>query len=90
MEITLTPEMEEMKTGDYVSPSHVLSEGLIYLRNSRIPKKERLENLRREIQKGIDEVRDGNYRTYDSAEEMMEDIIREARAEFEGKKKNGK
>lgn len=95
MEITLTSELEslineEMQTGDYFSPSDVLREGLLYLRASRIPKKERLENLKREVQKGIDEIRNGNYQSYNSAEEMMEDIIQEARAEFEAKKKNGK
>ena len=82
MQITLTPEMEkllnqELATGDYVSPSHVLHEGLFLLRASRIPKKERLENLRREIQKGIDEIRAGNYTTYnvDELDDFVEEII---------------
>lgn len=95
MEITLTPELEnlineELQTGNYFSPSDVLREGLLYLRASRIPKEVRRENLRHEIQKGIDAMREGNYRSYDSADEMMEDVIKEARAEFEAKKKNGK
>ena len=95
MEITLTPEMEkmiseELATGNYISPTHVLCEGLLYLRTHRIPKEVRLENLRREVQKGIDDIRQGNYKTYDSADDMMEEIISEARAEFEAKKKNGK
>lgn len=94
MEITLTPELEklieeEMKTGDYFSPTDVLREGLLSLKSRRIPKKERLENLRREIQKGVDAIRDGDYKTYNSAEEMMEEIIGEARSEFEANK-NGK
>jgi antitoxin ParD1/3/4 len=95
MEITLTPELEnlineELQTGNYFSPSDVLRESLLYLRASRIPREVRRENLRREVQKGIDEIRSGKSRTYNSAEEMMEDIIREARAEFEAKKQNGK
>ncbi len=95
MEITLTPELEdllneEMQTGDYFSPSDVLRESLLLLREMKKPKQVRLENLRREVQKGIDDIRQGNYKTYDSADEMMEEIISEARAEFEAKKKNGK
>ncbi len=58
MEITLTPELEtlineELQTGDYFSPSDVLREGLLSLRARRIPKAVRLENLRREVQKGL-------------------------------------
>ena len=95
MEITLTPEMEkmiseELATGNYISPTHVLCEGLLYLRTHRIPKEVRLENLRCEVQKGIDAMRAGDYKTYDSADDMMEDIIKEARSEFEAQKKNGK
>lgn len=95
MEITLTPELEnlineELQTGNYFSPSDVLRESLLYLKASRIPKEVRRENLRREVQKGIDAMREGNYRSYNSADEMMEDVIKEARAEFEAKKKNGK
>jgi antitoxin ParD1/3/4 len=95
MEITLTPELEdllneELQTGDYFSPTDVLREGLLSLRTRRIPKEVRLENLRREVQKGIDDIQQGNYKTYDSADEMMEEIIKEARTEFEAKKTNGK
>ena len=95
MEITITPEIEkmigeELETGDYFSPTDVLRESLLYLRTRRIPKKERLENLRREVMKGVDAMRNGDYRSYNSAEEMMEDIIKEARAELEAKNKNGK
>ena len=94
MEITLTPELEklindELATGDYVSPSHVLHEGLLYLRAIRTPKEIRRENLRREVMKGVEEVRNGESRVYNSAEELIEDIKREARAEFEARKKNG-
>ena len=81
---------EELATGNYISPTHVLCEGLLYLRTHRIPKEVRLENLRREVQKGIDAMRAGDYKTYDSADDMMEDIIKEARSEFEAQKKNGK
>ena len=95
MEITITPELEnlineELQTGEYFSPGDVLREGLLLLKERKIPKHQRIENLRGEIQKGIDAIRQGSYKTYDSADEMIEDVIKEARAEFEAKKKNGK
>lgn len=95
MEITLTQEIEdlineEMQTGKYFSPTEVLREGLLSLKMERVSKEERKENLRREIQKGIDAMRQGNYQSYDSAEEMIEDLIKEANAELEAGKKNGK
>lgn len=95
MDITLTPELEnlineELQTGEYFSASDVLREGLLSLRSRRIPKEIRLENLRREVQKGIDAIHEGNFTTYNSADEMIEDIIKEAHTEFETKKQNGK
>ena len=95
MEITITTELEdlineEMQTGNYFSPNDVLREGLLLLKAHKIPQEVRRENLRSEIQKGIDAMRDGKYRTYYSADEMIEDVIKEARTEFEAKKKNGK
>ena len=99
MEITLTPELENLisekvKSGKFNSASELIQVSLSRMfKEESIQKGEKqrkLENLRREIQQGIDEIRSGNYRSYNSADEMMEDIIQEARAEFEAKKKNGK
>ena len=94
MEITLTPEMEklideEMQAGDYFSPTDVLREGLLSLRAKRIPKEVRLENLRREIQKGIDDIRQGNHKTYDAdnLDEFVEGIIERGKERLN--KRNG-
>ena len=94
MEITLTPELEdllneELQTGDYFSPNDVLREGLLSLRTRRIPKEIRLENLRREVQKGIDDMRQGNYKTYnaDKLDDFIEDIIERGKEKLN--KKNG-
>ena len=94
MEITLTPELEdlineEMQSGDYFSPADVLREGLLSLKASRIPKEVRRENLRREIQKGIDAMREGNYKSYnaDELDEFFEDIIKRGTEKL--KKGNG-
>lgn len=95
MNITLSPELEnlineELQTGDYFSPNDVLREGLLLLKEIKIPREVRRENLRREIQKGIDDIREGRYTTYNSVEELAEDVIKEARAEFEAQRNNGK
>ncbi len=39
-------------------------------------RKLRLEKLRCEVMKGINEMRAGNYTTYNSGEELAEEIIR--------------
>ena len=95
MNITLTPELEnlvkeEISSGDYHSPQDVVREGLLLLKEMKHSRQERIENLRREVQKGIDQIREGKSRTYHSADEMIEEIISEARTEFEAGKSNGK
>ncbi len=94
MNITLSPELEnlvneELRTGDYFSPSDVLREGLLMLKESKIPREVRRENLRREIQKGIDAMRAGNYTTYnaDELDDFVEDIIKRGREKMN--KQNG-
>lgn len=92
MNITLPPELEKMveekvKSGCYDSPSQVVRDGLRLLKEQDQLKQLRLEELRREIQKGIDDMREGRYTTYNSAEELIADVIGEARAEFETKRK---
>ena len=95
MNITLTPELENLinekiKSGLYNSPSEVVQESLQLLKKRDELKHWRREELRREVMKGVEQMRNGQYRTYSSAEELAEEIITEARAEFELKKKNGK
>ena len=95
MNITLTPELEnlvreEIMSGDYHSPNDVLREGLLLMKEMKLSRAERIENLRREVQKGIDQIREGKSKSYNSADEMMEEIISEARANLEMKKSNCK
>lgn len=95
MNITLTPELEnlvkdEISSGNFESPHEVLREGLLLLKEMKLSRQERIENLRREVQKGIDQIRSGQYKTYDSADKMMEEIMSEVHAEFEARKTNGK
>lgn len=92
MEITLTPELEKfinrkIKSGKFRSPSEAVNELLRHsFEAEEADRNAKREDLRREIQKGIDAIREGNFKSYDSADEMIEDVIKEARAEFE----NGK
>ena len=81
---------EQVKSGLYDSPSEVVRDGLLLLKEQAQLKQLRREELRREVQKGIDDIREGRYKTYNSAEELAEDVIREARIEFEARKNNGK
>ncbi len=95
MEIILTPELENLvnrkiQSGRYNSPSEVVREGLLLLKREEDLKKLQVEELRGEVQKGIDAIKQGNSKTYNSADEMVENIISEARAEFEAGKTNGK
>ena len=90
MNIVLSPELEnlvneQVKSGLYDSPSEVVRDGLLLLKEKAQLRHLRREELRREVQKGIDAMREGRYKTYNSAEELAEDVIGEARAEFEQK-----
>ena len=90
MNIVLSPELEnlvneQVKSGLYDSPSEVVRDGLLLLKEKAQLRHLRREELRREVQKGIDAMREGRYKSYSSAEELAEDVIKEARAEFEQK-----
>lgn len=88
MNITLTPELEnlvneEISSGEYDSPNEVLRQGLLLLK----ARKARVENLRREVQKGIDEIRNGQYKKYDSEEldNFADEIIARGMNKLNGK-----
>ena len=93
MNVSLTPELEEMvnrkvKSGLYNSASEVIREGLRRLQEDDELKNLRREELRREILKGMEQMRNGQYKSYNSAEELIEDVINEAREEFMAREKN--
>ncbi len=81
MEITLPAELEKLineriESGFYDSPGEVVREGLQLLKEKEQLRQIRREELRGEIQKGIDDIREGRYKTYNSGEELAEEIIR--------------
>lgn len=85
MNVSLTPELEtlvneKVKSGNYNSASEVVREALRLLKEQDELKRIRREELRREVMKGVDEIRSGKGIVYDSAEELAEDIISRGKA----------
>jgi len=75
MNVSLTPELENLvnqkvKTGLYNSASEVLREGLRLLQQRDEMREKKLQALRIEIQKGIDDLEAG--RVYDGPGTMAE------------------
>ena len=87
MNVSLTPELEtlvneKVKSGNYNSASEVVREALRLLKEQDELKRIRRDELRREVMKGVTDIREGRFRTYESGEELAEQII------AEGKKRN--
>ena len=85
MNVSLTPELENMvnekvQSGLYNSASEVVREALRLLKEQDELRRIRLEELRREIQVGIDELERGEGRAID-----FEALKAEAHARFEEK-----
>jgi antitoxin ParD1/3/4 len=75
MNVSLTPELEQIvdqkvKSGMYNSASEVVREGLRLLQQRDDMREAKLNALRAEIQKGIEDLEAGRYR--DGAEAMAE------------------
>ncbi len=90
MNVSLTPELEEMvsqkvKSGLYNSASEVVREGLRLVREQDQLREIKLEELQREIQIGIDQADRGEFTSYGSAAEFIEDIKREGRDRLDAK-----
>jgi antitoxin ParD1/3/4 len=80
MNVSLTPELEalvneKVKSGDYNSASEVVREALRLLKEQDELKRIRREELRREVMKGVEEIRRGEGKVYDSADELAEAVI---------------
>lgn len=75
MNISLSPELEaivnnKVKSGQYNSASEVVRDGIRLLQQQDEMRKKKLEALRIEIQKGIDDLEAGRF--VDGAEVMAE------------------
>lgn len=79
MNVSLTPELEKMVNekvagGFYTSASEVVREALRLLQEYDELRRLRIEELRREIEAGAEQIRQGQYKVYASADELMDDI----------------
>lgn len=96
MNIILPKELEKLineqvESGQFNSPGEVIREGLRLLREQNQLREIRREELRREIQKGMDDIREGRFTTYSSADELIEDVIKRGKERLAKKtvKNNG-
>lgn len=95
MNISLTPELEtligqKVKTGHYNSPSEVVREALRLLDEQDRVSEMRREELRNEIMKGVEQIRNGDFIEIKSSEESREfgeNIIRRGRERLEAEKR---
>jgi antitoxin ParD1/3/4 len=88
MNVSLTPELEAMvnekvQSGLYNSASEVVREALRLLKEQDDLRRMRLEELRRDIQKGIDSLERGEGIKYSSGAELAEGIERHGRQRME-------
>lgn len=82
---------EMMKEGRYQNASEVVRAGLRLLEDHEEEQRLKLERLRAEVQKGLDDVEAGRYITFNNREEMSDffkDIRKQARERLT-KKQNG-
>lgn len=80
MNVSLTPELERLvqskvDSGLYNSASEVIRESLRLLHERDRIREIRLEELRKEIQKGVDQLERGEYTIYETEE--LETLISE-------------
>ncbi len=95
MNVSLTPELEtlvneKVKSGNYNSASEVVREALRLLKEQDELKRIRREELRREVMKGVTDVREGRFKTYESGDELVQEIVAEGKKKLASKKSKKK
>ncbi|MBE9036010.1 type II toxin-antitoxin system ParD family antitoxin [aff. Roholtiella sp. LEGE 12411] len=65
---------ELIASGLYQSQSEIIREGLRLLKEREDIRKLRLEELRREVQLGIDQISQGEFTTYASSNQLADEI----------------
>ncbi len=82
MNVSLTPELEEyvaakVKSGLYNSASEVVREGLRLVHEQDQLREIKLSGLKKEVQKGIDQLERGEFTEYESADELLADLMKD-------------
>lgn len=75
-----------INSGEYENANEVLAKGLHLLEEERAEQAAKLEALRAEVQKGIDDIEAGRYTTFESPEALgayLDSVAAEAIAEAE-------
>lgn len=80
MDVLLSKELEtfisdQVKRGNYLSTDEVIGEALLLLKQEEQVKEIQREELRKELQPAIDQLRRGEGKAYSSGEALAEDII---------------
>ena len=86
MNVSLTPRLEnfiknKIKKGRYQSASEVVRDALRALEDREQDREQRLADLRKEVAIGLNDIKEGRYKTYTDAtlKDLIEDVKREGR-----------
>ncbi|MBW4509230.1 MAG: type II toxin-antitoxin system ParD family antitoxin [Scytonematopsis contorta HA4267-MV1] len=79
---------ELIANGLYESQSEVLREALQLLKEREDLKKLKLEELKQEVKKGIDQLERGEFYTYSSSEDLASEIKAEGRKKLGAMQRN--
>jgi len=79
MEIILPPDLEDIvnekvESGEFESATEVIHEALRRLDQRDRERERKLEDMRREVAVGLEQLARGEYRSYDSIDEFIEDV----------------
>lgn len=79
MQITLSPESEaivkaKVESGEFESATEVIREALRGLDQRDRERERKLDAMRREVAIGLEQLARGEYRSYDSMDEFIEDV----------------
>jgi antitoxin ParD1/3/4 len=95
MDVSLTPELENLinekvASGRYNSASEVVQEALWLLFEQEEFRQLRIEELRRDIKAGADQIEQGEYKDYGSADDLIDDIRARSQARLKTNRKSKK